>query len=225
MELLRKAVAIWLKDLRLEWRTLDSVPGMFFFALVVLVIFNFTFDFTRVDFGELGPGVLWVTFTFAGVLSLSHNFEVERESDCIQGLMLAPVDPGAIYVGKALSNMTMILVAQAILVPLTAVLFNFSLTGKIPGLALVLVVHTLGFAGVGTLLGALTARTRRGEVLLPIILFAVCVPIIISAVKTTGVVMAGQPLAAAGNWLLIAGAFDAILLTAAFLTFEFVLEE
>jgi heme exporter protein B len=169
--------------------------------------------------------VLWVTFTFAGILSLSHSFEVERENECMQGLMLAPVDPGAIYLGKALSNITMILLAQAVLVPLSAILFDFSLAGKIPGIATVLFVHTLGFAGVGTLLGALTARTRRGEVLLPIILFAVCVPIIISAVKTTGIVMAGEPLSEARSWLGIAGSFDAILLGASFLIFEFVIEE
>jgi heme exporter protein B len=225
MDLLRQAWAIWLKDLRLEWRTLDSLPAMFFFALLVLVIFNFTLDFTTTPFQELGPGVLWVTFTFAGVLSLSHSFALEREEDCIQGVLLAPVEPGAIYLGKTLSNITMILVMQVILVPLTAVLFNFSLAGKITGMAVVLVIHTLGFAGVGTLLGAITARTRRGDVLLPIILFSVSVPIIISAVKTTAIVLAGRPLSEASDWLTIAGAFDAILLTASFLTFEYVIEE
>lgn len=225
MDLLRKAAAIWMKDLRLEWRSLDSLSGMFFFALMVLVIFNFTFDFAAIDFQELGPGVLWVTFTFSGILSLTHSFQVEREGDCMQGLVLAPVDPGAIYLGKALSNITMIFLAQVILIPLTAVLFNFSLSGKILDLAIVLLVHTIGFAGVGTLLGAVTARTRRGEVLLPLILFAVCVPIIISAVKTTGAVLAGRGLSSAGTWLAIAGAFDAILVGASFLIFEFVIEE
>lgn len=225
MGLLRHSLLIWSKDLRLEWRTLDSLPAMFFFALLVLVIFNFTLDFTTTPFHELGPGVLWVTFTFSGILSLSHSFTLEREGDCMQGLMLAPVDPGAIYLGKALSNLTMILVMQVILVPLTAVLFDFSLSGKITAMLVVLVVHSIGFAGVGTLLGAITSRTRRAEVLLPIILFAVCVPIIISAVKSTAVVMAGRPLAEAKDWLTIAGAFDAILITASFLTFEYVIEE
>ncbi len=225
MDLLRKACLIWLKDLRLEWRTLDSLSGMFFFALLVLVIFNFTFDFTTVDFGELGPGVLWVTFTFAGVLSLSHSFVIERESDCMQGLLLAPVDPGAIFIGKMLSNLTMILAMEVILVPLSAVLFNFPLSGKVGSLAAVLAIHTLGFAGVGTLLGAMTARTRRGEVLLPLALFSICVPIIISAVKTTAVVMQGHPLSDAADWLTIAAAFDAIFVTASFLAFEYVIEE
>lgn len=225
MGFLKQVWTICAKDLRLEWRTLDSLPAMFFFALLVLVIFNFTLDFTRTPFQELGPGVLWVTFTFSGILALSHSFTLEREEDCIQGLILSPAEPGAIYIGKTMSNMAMILVMEVILVPLSAVLFNFSLAGKIPSMILVLVVHTLGFAGVGTLLGAITARTRRGEVLLPIILFAVCVPIIISAVKTTALVMAGRPLAESRDWLTIAGAFDLILVGASFLTFEFVIEE
>lgn len=225
MGLLRQAWTIYAKDLRLEWRTLDSLPAMFFFALLVLVIFQFAIDFTTTPFTELGPGVLWVTFTFAGILSLSHSFAIEREEDCMQGLLLSPAEPGAIYVGKALSNLTMILGMQVVVLPLSAVLFDFPLSGRVGALAVVLLVHSLGFAGVGTLLGAITARTRRAEVLLPIILFAVCVPIIISAVKSTGLVMAGRPLAETREWLTIAGAFDAILLSASFLTFEHVIEE
>ena len=225
MDLLRKAGAIWMKDLRLEWRTLDSISGMFFFSLLVLVIFNFTFDFTTADFKEIGPGVLWVTFTFAGILSLSHSFVIEKEGDCMQGLLLAPVDPGSIYIGKMLSNLTMMLGVEVILVPLSAVLFNYPIYGKIGPLAVVLAVSTLGFAGVGTLLGALTARTRRGEVLLPLLLFSICVPIIIAAVQTTKVVMRGGPLSDAKEWFMIAAAFDAVFVSASFLTFQFIVEE
>jgi heme exporter protein B len=225
VDLLKKAGTIWIKDLRLEWRTLDSVSGMFFFSLLVLVIFNFTFDFTTADFKELGPGVLWVTFTFAGILSLSHSFVIEKDGECMQGLLLSPVDPGAIYLGKMLSNLTMMLGVEIILVPLTAVLFNFPIYGKIAPLAAVLVVSTLGFAGVGTLLGAMTARTRRGEVLLPLLLFSICVPIIIAAVQTTKVVMRGSPLSDAKEWFIISAAFDAVFVTASFLTFEFIIEE
>jgi heme exporter protein B len=112
-----------------------------------------------------------------------------------------------------------------ILIPLSAVLFNYSLSGRLGGLAVVLAVHTLGFAGVGTLLGALTARTRRGDLLLPLALFSVSIPLIISAVKTTAVVLKGRPLAEASDWLQIAGAFDAIFVTASFLVFEYVIEE
>lgn len=225
MDLLRKAGAIWLKDLRIEWRTLDSISGMFFFSLLVLFIFNFAFDFTVVEFKDLGPGVLWVTISFAGILQLSHTFVVERDGDCMQGLLLSPADPGAIYLGKLLTNLTMILGVEAILVPLTAVLFNYPIAGKLPALAAVLGVSTLGFAGVGTLLGAMTARTRRGEVLLPLLLYSICVPILIFAVQATKVVMRGGPLSDAKDWFILAAAFDAIFVTAAFLTFEYVIEE
>jgi heme exporter protein B len=225
VHLLKQAFAIWLKDMRLERRTLDAAPGMFFFSLLILVVFNFAFDFTSLDFRDVGPGVLWVTFTFAGVLALSHTFVVEREDDCLQGLLLAPIDPGAIYLGKMLSNLTMMLGVEAILVPLTAVLFNFSLQGKIPALAAILVVSTLGFAGVGTLLGAMTARVRRGEVLLPLLLFSLCVPILIAAVQTTRIVMHGRPLSEAREWFIISAAFDAVFVTASFLTFGFIVEE
>ena len=225
MEILKKAWAIWMKDLRLEWRTLDSISGMFFFSLLVLVIFNFTFDFTSADFREIGPGVLWVTFTFAGILALSHSFVIEKDGDAMQGLLLAPIDPSAIYLGKMLSNLTMMLSVELILVPLSAVLFNFPIMGKLGALAAVLAVSTLGFAGVGTLLGALTSRTRRGEVLLPLLLFSICVPIIIAAVETTRAVMRTGSLSGAKEWFVIAAAFDAVFVTAAFLTFEFIIEE
>jgi heme exporter protein B len=225
VDLLKRAGAIWLKDLRLEWRTLDSISGMFFFSLLVLVIFNFTFDFTTLDFKDLGPGVLWVTFTFAGILALSHSFVVEKDGECMQGLLLAPIDPGAIYLGKMLSNLTMMLGVEVILVPLSSLLFNYPIAGKLPQLAAVLGVSTLGFAGVGTLLGAMTSRTRRAEVLLPLLLFSICVPIIIAAVQTTKVVMRGSPLSDAREWFIISIAFDAIFVTASYLTFEFVVEE
>jgi heme exporter protein B len=225
VDLLKRAGAIWLKDLRLEWRTLDSISGMFFFSLLVLVIFNFTFDFTTLDFKDLGPGVLWVTFTFAGILALSHSFVIEKDGECMQGLLLAPIDPGAIYLGKMLSNLTMMLGVEVILVPLSSLLFNYPISGKLPQLAAVLGVSTLGFAGVGTLLGAMTSRTRRAEVLLPLLLFSICVPIIIAAVQTTKVVMRGSPLSDAREWFIISIAFDAIFVTASYLTFEFVVEE
>jgi heme exporter protein B len=223
--LLRQAWAIFRKDLQLEWRSFDNLSGMFFFSLLILVIFNFTFDLTDMDFTEMGPGIIWITLTFAGVLAISHSFQIEREEECAQGLLLSPADPGAIYIGKAMSNLAVLLLAQLILVPLTALLFNFSLQGKIWNIAIVLLVHILGFAGVGTLLGAITARTRRADFLFPLLLFTTCVPIIISAVKTTSVVLEGRPLADASNWLQIAGAFDAIMLAASFLIFGFVIEE
>jgi heme exporter protein B len=222
-----KALAIFRKDLRIEWRNLDTLPAMFFFSLLVLVIFNFGFDFVNADFRDLGPGVLWVTFSFSGVLSFGHSFALERDGDCIQGLMLAPIDPGSIYLGKMLANLTSMLIVEGVVLPLCAVLFNHDISSAAGPLAVVMLVHTVGFAAVGTLFGAMTARTRRGDVLLPILLFSLSVPVMISAVKCTGAVLAGGPLFAGLTraWVTMAAVFDAIIVTAGFLTFEYVIEE
>jgi heme exporter protein B len=222
-----KALTIFRKDLRIEWRNLDNLPAMFFFSLLVLVIFNFGFDFVNADFRDLGPGVLWVTFSFSGVLSFGHSFALERDGDCIFGLMLAPVDAGSIYLGKLLANLTSMLIVEGVVLPLCAVLFNYDVIAVAGPLALVVLVHTLGFAAVGTLFGAMTARTRRGDVLLPILLFSLSVPVMISAVKCTGAVLAGGSLFAGESrtWLTMASVFDVIIVTAAFLTFEYVIEE
>jgi len=222
-----KAIAVCGKDLRIEWRNLDNLPAMFFFSLLVLVIFNFGFDFATADFLLLGPGVLWVAFSFAGVLAFGHSFTLEREADCIQGLIIAPIDPGTLYLGKMLANLISMLLVEAVILPLCGVLFNFDLLEVLGKLSLVVLVHTLGFASVGTLFGAMTARTRRGDVLLPILLFSVSVPLMISAVKTTAAALGGDadPTGAARAWLIMAAIFDVVFLAASYLTFEYVIEE
>ncbi|MGH9869377.1 MAG: heme exporter protein CcmB [Candidatus Polarisedimenticolia bacterium] len=222
----RKAVTVCAKDLRIEWRSLDNLPAMFFFSLLVLVIFNFAFDFATADFRRTAPGVLWVAFTFAGVLSFGHSFALERDAECIQGLRLCPVDAGTLYLGKLMASCLSMLLVEAVVLPLSALLFNADLLPAAGPLALVVGVHTLGFAAVGTLFGAMTARTRRGDVLLPILTFSLSVPLMISAVKTTAAALGGaawDPQARA--WLTMAGIFDVVFLTAAWLTFDYILEE
>jgi len=222
-----KVLLICRKDLAIEWRSLDNVPAMFFFSLLVLVIFNFAFDFPTADFLLLGPAVLWVTFSFAGVLAFGNSFALERDADCLQGLRLAPVDPGTLYLGKLMANCISILIVEAALLPLSAVLFDYDLFAIAGPLGLVVLIHTIGFASNGTLFGAMTARTRRGDVLLPILLFAVSVPVMFSAVSTTAAALAGvSPFAGTpGTWLVMAGIFDVIFITAGYLTFEYVIEE
>jgi len=222
-----KALLVCRKDLAIEWRSLDNVPAMFFFSLLLLVIFNFGFDFANADFRTLGPAVLWVAFSFSGVLTFGHAFAIERDGDCISGLMLAPLDAGTVYLGKLLANSISILIVEATLLPLSAVLFDYDLAAVAAPLALVVLVHTIGFAANGTLFGAMAARTRRGDVLLPILLFSVSVPLMISAVKTTAAALTGESILAgsSGAWLMMASIFDVVFITAAYLTFEFVIEE
>jgi heme exporter protein B len=161
------------------------------------------------------------------VLSFGHSFALERDADCIQGLRSAPIDGGTIYLGKLMANGVSMLLVEVVVLPLTALLFNASLLPAAGLLTLVVAVHTLGFAAVGTLFGAMTVRTRRGDVLLPILTFSLSVPLMISAVKTTAAALspaaALDPMARA--WLTMACLFDLVFVTAAWLTFDYVLEE
>lgn len=223
----RAVALICLKDLRIEWRNLDNLPAMFLFALLVMVIFSFGFDFAAFSFPQLGPGMLWVAFSFAGVLTFGHSFALERQADGLAGMMLAPIDPGSLYLGKFLANLVTMLIVEVLVLPLCAVLFSARIDTVFWSLGLAILVHTIGFAAVGTLFGAMTARTRRGDVLLPIMMMGVSIPLMISAVRTTAAVFSDQPALrqAAGAWLTMASIFDVIFVTAAYVTFEYVIEE
>lgn len=219
---LAKVGAIVWKDVVAELRTKEMFTSMLMFAFLVVLIFNFAFELRRVDMDLLGPGILWVAFTFAGVLGLNRSFVLEKDRGSLEGLMLAPVDRSAIYLGKLLGNLLFMLVMEAFAVPLFAVLNNQPVL--LPGLVPVVFLGTLGFVAVGTLFAAMAVNTRTREVMLPILLLPMMVPVIIAAVKATGVVMAGEPLSAAGDWLSLLVAFDVIFLAVCWLVFEYVVE-
>ncbi len=167
--------------------------------------------------------MLWVTFTFAGMLGLNRSFILEKDKGCLEGLLLAPVDRSAIYFGKMLGNLIFMSVVEAIVLPIFWVLFNPPLFS--PALVLVIVLGTLGFAGVGTLFSAIAVHTRAREVMLPILLFPIVVPLMIAAVKITGGLLDGQPLSEMRNWLNLLVGFDIIFLTVSYMTFDYVVEE
>ncbi|MFQ6001115.1 MAG: heme exporter protein CcmB [Anaerolineae bacterium] len=222
MGFLAKVGTILWKDLRAELRTKDILTSMFVFAFLVIVIFNFAFELQRLEPEAIAPGVLWVAFTFAGVLGLNRSFVLEKDKGCLEGLMLCPVDRGAIYLAKMMGNIIFILLMEAIALPLFLALSNLPLPWE---LLPILLLGTVGFAGVGTLFAAISVNTRTREVMLPLLLFPVIVPVIIAAVKATGVVFAGGSLREASGWLNLLISFDAIFLVVAFITFEYVLEE
>jgi heme exporter protein B len=213
------------KDLRIELRSREQVVSLLFFALLVLVVFNFAFDFTIIDFVTLGPGVLWVAFIFSGVLALNRSFQNEREQDRIQGILLAPIDRSAFYLGKVAATVLFMTAIEAILVPIAVVMFNFRFSGRIALTILALALNTVGFAAVGTLFSAMTTRTRRADVLLPLLLFPAAVPIALAAVKTTTHLLAGRPFERYASWIALSAAYDLIFLAAAVLLFDYVLEE
>jgi heme exporter protein B len=220
---LRKTLAIVHKDITAELRTKEMFSSMFVFALLVIVIFNFAFELRVDNIKQVAPGVLWVAFTFAGMLGLNRSFVLEKDKGCLEGLLLAPVDRSAIYFGKMLGNLIFMSVVEAIVLPIFWVLFNPPLFS--PALILVIVLGTLGFAGVGTLFSAIAVHTRAREVMLPILLFPIVVPLMIAAVKATGGLLDGQPLSEMHNWLNLLVGFDVIFLTVSYMTFDYVVEE
>ena len=220
---LRKILAIVHKDIIAELRTKEMFSSMFVFALLVIVIFNFAFELRVANVKQVAPGVLWVTFTFAGMLGLNRSFVLEKDKGCLEGLLLAPVDRSAIYFGKMLGNLLFMSVVEAVVLPIFWVLFNPPLFS--PALIPVIVLGTLGFAGVGTLFSAIAVHTRAREVMLPILLFPIVVPLMIAAVKITGGLLDGQPLLEMRNWLNLLVGFDVIFLTVSYMTFDYVVEE
>ncbi len=225
MSYLRAVLLVAGKDLRVELRSREQAVTLLFFALLVLVVFNFAFDFTVIDFATLGPGVLWVAFMFSGVLAIGRSFQIEREQDRIEGIRLAPIDRSAFYLGKVAATVLFMTAVQSVLVPVAVVMFNFRFSGRIALAILALVLNTIGFAAVGTLFAAMTTSTRRAELLLPLLLFPAAVPVALAAVKTTTHLLAGRPFAAYAHWVQMSAAYDVIFLAAAVLLFDYVLED
>jgi heme exporter protein B len=221
----RQLRALLWKEVLVELRARETVLAGAVFALLVLVIFNFAFDLRVENVAEVAPGVLWVTVTFAGVLSLGRAFARERDRRTLDGLLLAPVDRSALYLAKVAASFAAMLVVQLIAVPAFIALFNLSVV--LPLLALGLLLGTLGLAGVGTLFAAIAAHTRAREVLLPLLLFPIQVPVILATVKTTGAAIRvpGTEPPEVGQWLGLLVAFDALFLALSVLLFEYAIEE
>jgi heme exporter protein B len=222
---LRKILAIVWKDVVAELRTKEMFSAMFVFAVLVIVIFLFAFNL-RVSgerVREVAPGALWVAFVFAGVLGLNRAFVLEKDRGCLEGLLLAPVDHTAIYFGKLISTVLFMLVVEALTLPVFTAFFGVNLFDV--RLAGVILLGTLGFAGVGTMLSAMTAQTRAREVLLPILLLPIAAPVLIAAVQITAAVLDGVAMSEVANWWRVLVAFDLIFPAVAFMTFDYVVKE
>lgn len=224
MNFLRKVAAVAWKDLQAEWRTREVFSAMFVFALLILIIFNFALELRAENARALVPGILWVAFTFAGMLGLNRSFIQEKDRGSLEGLLLCPVDRSAIYLGKMLANWALMALVAVFILPVSFVLFNLPF-GALPMIVVVTVLGTLGFAGVGTLFSAMAVNTRAREVMLPLLLFPMAVPLIIAAVKLTAGIMDGLAGAELARWWQLLVGFDAIFFTLSFITFDYVIEE
>jgi heme exporter protein B len=220
---MNKVWAIFRKDLRIELRTKDSFNSMLFFGIVVLVIFNFALQ--SINLRSAAPGILWAAFAFSGTLGLNRMFAAEKENGCLQGLMMIPSDRGSIYLGKALAATVFMLIVEFVVFIFSVIFFNLTVWAEIPYLILIFFIGTLGFTAVGTLLSAIAVNTKMREVLLPIILFPVILPILINAVEATSIVLNTSDYRALRLPLTIMGAFTVVFGTVSYLLFEYVLED
>jgi len=212
------------KDLLVERRSKETLNSLLFFSLALLFVFQFALDADRERLSAVLPGLLWLAFILSGMLGLGRVFLVERENDCWEGLLLAPGDKSAIYLGKLAGSLVLMFVVEAMVLALFALFFNVDLGPVLLPLVMVIALGTMGFAAMGTLFAALTAQARARELLFPVLLLPVLVPVLLGTVKATEAVLLRAPLADVAHWLKLLVAADVIYVVAGLLTFDFILE-
>jgi len=213
------------KDILSEFRSRETISSMLIFCLIVVIIFNFMFEPGSTSVLEMIPGILWVAITFAGILGLNRSFIYEVDQGCLLGLLLCPVDHMVVYFGKMLGNFFFMLIMEIIIIPLMIIFFNLHISTILLPLTIIVFMGTLGFAAVGTLLSAISVNTRAREIMLPVLLFPISIPIILAAVKATGALINNGAMDGAYAWLKILIAFDIIFLVLSSLLFEYVVED
>jgi heme exporter protein B len=220
---LRAVWAVVWKDLAAELRSRELLSAMLVFALLVILIFNFALELDARTRYSVTAGVLWVTFAFAGTLGLNRSMAMEKDRGCLDGLLLAPVDRSAIYFGKVVGNLIFMLLVEVIVLPVYSLLYNINLFN--PGLIGVILLGSLGYVVVGTLLASMAVQTRTRDVLLPILLFPVVIPLFIAAVKASAGYLQGLEMAEIWPWLNLLVVYDLIFTAIAFMVFDYVVEE
>lgn len=219
-----KAVnAIVWKDLAAELRSRELISAMGAFALLVILIFNFSLELDARTRATVTSGVLWVTFIFAGTLGLNRSMAVEQERGCMDGLLLTPVDRSVIFFGKAIGNLIFMLIVEIIILPVYSILYNTNLFN--PGLILVILLGSVGYAALGTLLASMAVHTRTRDIMLPILLFPLVFPILMPAVRASSFFLQAYEMEFIWPQLNLLIVFDVIYITLSYMLFDFVVEE
>lgn len=213
---------VW-KDLVSELRGKELISAMLVFALLVIFVFNFALELDPKTRSSLTAGILWVTILFAGNLGLNRSMAVEKDRGCLDGLLLAPVDRTAIYFGKSIANWIFMLIVAIIVLPIYSILYNTNIIS--PGLLLIIVLGSEGYIAIGTLLASMSVQARTREILLPILLFPVVLPVLIAAVKASAGILNGFPFSDIQTWINLLIVYDIIFTSVAFMVFDFVVEE
>jgi heme exporter protein B len=221
----RVAFAVAAKDLRVELRSRTALVSAITFAALVLVIFNYARDPGAISRESLAPSVLWITFVFAGVIALNRSFALERENSALDGLLLAPVSRSAIFLGKYLANLAFVLTIEAVTLPLFVLFYGVDLRGSLGGIVLTALLTTAGFVSVGTLLAAMTVRTRFAELMLPLLIFPFLLPPVSWAAQITARLLAGRPASEIAGGMQLIALYDVVFITLCLLLFPSLMDE
>ncbi|HXU87725.1 MAG TPA: heme exporter protein CcmB [Methylomirabilota bacterium] len=224
MSFARRTLVVAWKDLLVERRSKETLNALLFFSLLLLFVFQFALGPDRERLAGALPGVLWLGFILSALLALGRTFLIEREHDCWEGLLLAPGDKSAIYLGKLGANLMLMAVVETLVLALFVVFFDIDLGRAFPGLALVVALGTVGLGSVGTLFAAMTAHVRAREVLFPVLLLPVQIPVLLATVNATEALLLGEPLGAVAHWVKLLAAADVVYVAVGLLTFDVVLE-
>jgi len=226
---MRFVEAAWLvtrKDLLIEFRSREIVYTTLFFAVSCLLVFAFGFVREGRAVEDAAAGVLWVAIAFSGTLALGRAFERERQNETLRGLLMAPIPRAALYVGKLTGIVLLLVAVELVIVPMAGIMFQARMLEYPAMLAALVLTGTIGFAAIGTLFAAMLVRTRSRDVLLPVLLYPVTVPVMIAGVRGTAALLADEPnLAMARLWLSMLVVFDVMFVTLALWTFESVMTE
>ena len=218
---LRVAWVVVKKDMTVEVRSLEILSTTMFFAVTVVLMFSFGLVVDGRPLNDVAAAILWVAIAFSGTLALGRTFERERHNDTLRALLLAPADRPALYVGKLVGILLLMGLVELVLVPLIGLLFNAPVIAQAVPLTLLVVLGTLGFAAIGTLFAAMLVRARSRDVLLPIMLYPMTVPVMIAGVRGTAALFQPTPdPAVAQFWLGLLAAFDVVFVILALWTFE-----
>jgi heme exporter protein B len=220
-----RARAVAWKDLRTERRSLANFSGVLFLALLMLLLFGFALGPDAAGLREAAAGIIWLAVLFSGVLAFNRSYQIELDDGAFETLLLYPGARWPIFIGKLVANLAFVLGVEIIVVPLAAVLFHADLTRAVVGLTAVMLLGTIGFVTLGTFYAAVASRTRAREVLLPLLLLPMLVPVLIAAAKATGALVSGDVMGDASSWIRLLVAFDLIFFTASLAVYDVVIAE
>lgn len=213
---------VW-KDVAAEFRSRELLSAMLVFSLLVVLIFNFALELNARERQEVTAGVIWVTFAFGGTLGLNRSMSVEKDGNCLDGLLLAPVDRSAIYFGKVISNLLFMMIVAVIVLPIYSLLYNQNLL--LPGLLGTILLGIIGYVVSGTLLASMSVQARTRDVLLPILHLPVALPVVIAAVRASTYFLQGQPMDLIWPSINLLIGYNVIFTAAAYMLFDYIVQE